>query len=227
MGFPRKLTWRVLIISLVIALPVLTLGYVHKSDRATYFAGDRPGQIALTFNTLWSSRGLPEILEILNQKEVKATFFISGAWLKLNPEAAREILLGGHEIGNRSVSSTPLLYLDENSLSREIGGFNRLSREQLEYQPCLFRPPRGEYSGLVQKVAREENCSLVLWTVESYDWLSEDCSALSRQVLDKARGGAIISFRVGSPSLTGALPEIIASLQKQGYELVTVSRLLF
>lgn len=226
MSFSRRLAWWPVIVLLAVALPVLTPGYVNKADRAIYFAEGRPGQVALTFTTLWSSQGLSEILDILEREEVKATFFISGTWLQLNPEAAREILLKGHEIGNGSVSNTPLLYLDEKSLTREIGGFNRLARELLEYQPRLFRPPLGEYSGLVQQVARQEGCSLVLWTAESYDWLSRDCSALSRQVLGKARGGAIISFRAGSPPLAGALPEIITSLREQGYELVTVSQLL-
>lgn len=223
---PGKLPRWALITVLAVLCPVLTAGRVFETERGIYYVENRPGQVAFTFDTLWSSRGLTQILEVLGQEGVKATFFVSGTWLRLNPEEARKILLAGHEIGNRTVSNRPLLYLDENSLVREISDFNHLSRQMLEYRPRLFRPPQGEYSGLVQRVARQEDCSLVLWTVESYDWLSEDCAELSRRVLEKARGGAIISFRVGVPALAGALPEIIASLRDEGYELVTVSRLL-
>ncbi|HHX87134.1 MAG TPA: polysaccharide deacetylase family protein [Firmicutes bacterium] len=228
MSFPRRLVarWLPVIVFMAMALPVLKPGHLNSVCPVIYFAEGRPRQVALTFGTLYSSSGLAEILDILAREEVKATFFISGSWLQLNPEAAREILLKGHEIGNCSVSNIPLLYLDEKSLTHEISGFNRLARELLEYQPSLFRPPLGEYSGLVQQVARQEGCSTVLWTIESYDWLSRDSSSLARQVLEKVRGGAIISFRAGSPLLAEALPVIINTLREQGYELVTVSRLL-
>ena len=151
---------------------------------------------------------------------------MSGEWLERNPSLAGEILLKGHEIGNTPISGGSLLYFDEKNLTREIREFNRLARELLEYRPRLFRPPFGEYGALMEQVARQEGYILVLGTSESYDWLGRDITVMRRQVLEKARGGSIITFCVGSPRLAEALPGIIVSLREQGFEPVTLSRLL-
>ena len=191
-----------------------------------YFAQGSPLQVALTFETLWSSEGLTELLEILKREDVRATFFLTGIWLKNNPAGAKMILEQGHEIGNHTLNHANLLYKTEKEIADEINGFNEMSQAILEYSPRLFRPPQGLYNGIVLEQAWKSRCRTVLWSVESYDYLSLDAAGVEARIGKRLHDGAIISFRVGSTVLPRALPEILGLLRERGYSPVTVSTLL-
>lgn len=192
---------------------------------AVYFAPGSPSKVALTFETFWSSEGLEEILRILQEEDVRATFFLTGAWLKRHPEAARAILEQGHEIGNHTMNHANLLYLTEEEIRHEIDGFIEAAQEILEYRPVLFRPPLGLYNGLVLQHAWKKRCRTVLWSVESYDYLSRDAAEVTERVEGRLHGGAILLFRAGSPVTRKALPQILELLRRRGYSAVTVSAL--
>lgn len=196
------------------------------APEAIYFVPDRPFQIALTFETRWSSEGLSELLQILEAGEVAATFFLTGDWLNEHPQEAAAILKQGHEIGNHTLSDTVLLYLSPEEITAELEGFSEAAREILEYRPRLFRPPRGLYNGVVLEAARQQRCRTVLWSVESYDTHARNPGEMSARIAGRLHHGAIVLFRVGAPVLEEALPEILAHLQEQGYQAVTVSELL-
>ncbi len=191
-----------------------------------YFAPGSPLQVALTFETLWSSEGLKEVLEILEAEGVQATFFLTGIWLENHPAEAKMILEQGHEIGNHTMNHANLLYMNEEEIADEIRGFNEVAHMILEYRPSLFRPPQGLYNGLVLEQAWKVRCRAVLWSVESYDYISRNATEVSAHVGKRLHGGAIINFRVGSPALPDALTEIMEILQEEGFHAVTVSRML-
>ncbi|HOA34939.1 MAG TPA: polysaccharide deacetylase family protein [Bacillota bacterium] len=191
-----------------------------------YFVPGSPSEVAITFETFWSSEGLEEVLRILREKDVRATFFLTGAWLKNHPEAAKMILEQGHEIGNHTMNHAGLLYLTEEEIRNEIDGFIEAAQEILEFRPVLFRPPQGLYNGIVLQHAWKRRCRTVLWSVESYDYLSRDAAELIARVGSRLQGGAIILFRAGTPVTLEALPQILELLREQGYSPVTVSALL-
>ena len=85
-------------------------------------------------------------------------------------------------------------------------------KRQLEYSPHLFRPPRGLYNGVILEQARRHRCRTVLWSVESYDYISRDAAEVSARVGKRLHRGAIINFRAGSPLLHEALPQILNCL---------------
>jgi peptidoglycan-N-acetylglucosamine deacetylase len=219
-------------IMLILLLLLTGLALVSLRDRypeeppAVYFVSGNPDRVSLTFETLWSSSGLDQVLAILEHEGISATFFITGAWLRKNPEAARQILGRGHEIGNHTDYHKPLLYLDKQAMVSEITGFNNSAAELLEYRPTLFRPPRGQYSGAVLKAARSQGCRTIIWSVDSYDLISKSEEELVQRVSARAHGGAIFVFRIGAPLLSEALPDILMELKQAGYEAVPVSKLL-
>ena len=155
-----------------------------------------------------------------------ATFFVTGTWLQRNPEAVKQILAGGHEIGNHTLNHRVMLQLESREIVREIKEFNDLALSLLEYRPRLFRPPLGLYNDAVVKRARQQGCRTVLWSVESYDLISKGSEEIVERVKGRLRGGSIVVFRVGAPFLPEALVEIIADLKRRGFEAVTVSELL-
>lgn len=227
-------TWRLvekvalgLIILLGVVAVASALQQIHPaSPGAIYFVPGRPFRIALTFETRSSDDGLAGLLKILKAEGVSATFFLTGNWLKKYPAEAASILGQGHEIGNHTLNHSVLLYLSGKEIKEELNGFNEAAREILEYRPVSFRPPRGLYNGLVLEAARKQHCRTVLWSVESYDYLSGDPAELCARIKSRVHHGAIVVFRVGAPVLLDALPEILACLREQGYLPVTVSALL-
>lgn len=227
-------TWRRaekigLILIMLLGGPLIAVGLLQLSSEppeAIYFAPGEPPQVALTFETLWSSDGVEDLLRLLERENVQATFFITGIWLENNPEAARAMLEQGHEIGNHTLSHANLLYATGEEINREIEGFNEAARASLEYSPRLFRPPRGLYNGLILEQAARRRCRTVLWSVESYDSISGDAAEVSMRVGKGLQGGAIINFRAGSPLLVEALPQILELLRERGLEAVKVSDLL-
>ncbi len=193
---------------------------------AIHFAPGSSSRVALTFETLWSSEGLEEIIQVLQEEGVQVTFFLTGTWLKNHPAAAKLILEQGHEIGNHTLNHANLLYLTEKEIRHEIDGFIEAAEEILEYRPVLFRPPLGLYNGIILQHAWKNRCRTVLWSVESYDYLSRDAAEVSARVGSRVHGGAIILFRVGAPVIPEALPRILELLRERGYSPVTVSGLL-
>ncbi len=216
-----------LILLILAALAMLSLkGSYPAEPQPIYFVQGDHLKIALTFETLWSSGNLEEILDILEEEGVQATFFITGTWLTNHPEAAKLILSGGHEIGNHTMNHRTLLYLNQEELVQEISAFNKLAAELLEYRPRLFRPPLGLYNGQVLRKARQQGCRTVLWSVDSYDWISKSEAEISSRVKERVHSGAIIVFRIGAPLLPVALSEIIKMVRQQGFEPIAVSELL-
>ena len=212
---------------ILIALALVSLkGNYPLEPQPVYYAQGGPLQVALTFETLWSSSNLEQILGILEEEAVQATFFITGTWLANHPEAAKSILAGGHEIGNYTMTHRTLLYLNQEDLVQEIHAFNKLAAETLEYRPRLFRPPLGLYNGLVLRKARQQGCQTVLWSIDSYDWISKSGAEISSRVDERLHGGAIIVFRVGAPMLPEALPDLFDVMRMQGLKPVSVSELL-
>ena len=209
---------------LVIAGALQQLSF--EAPEAIYFAPGGPPQVALTFETLWSGVGVDDLLQLLEEEDVQATFFLTGVWLEKNREAAKKILEQGHEIGNHTLNHAHLLYATEEEIITEIEGFNEAALAALEYSPRLFRPPQGLYNGIILEQARRSRCRTVLWSVESYDYISRDAAEVSTRVGKRLHGGAIINFRAGSPLLPEALPQILKLLRENGLDAVTVSDLL-
>lgn len=217
------------LLGLVLAAAILLLSLNEKipaAEEAIYFKAGERHRVALTFETLWTTSDLEEILAILEREAVPATFFVTGTWLQRNPEAVKQILAGGHEIGNHTLNHRVMLQLESREIVREIKEFNDLALSLLEYRPRLFRPPLGLYNDAVVKKARQQGCRTVLWSVESYDLISKGSEEIVERVKGCLRGGSIVVFRVGAPFLPEALVEIIADLKRRGFEAVTVSELL-
>jgi len=216
-----------LIVLLLSALFLLSpAGNFQAEPHPIYFAEGDENKVALTFETMWSGRNLDLILAILDDHSVRATFFITGAWLKNHPDKAKIILAGGHEIGNHTMNHRNLLTLSRLDLVRELKDFNQLAMEILEYRPRLFRPPSGGYNGQVLRLAEQMGCLTIMWSVDSYDWISASSADIINRVAERVHQGAIISFRVEAPLLAEALPGILVMLRQKGYAPSRVSEIL-
>jgi len=193
--------------------------------------------VALTFDDGPDPAYTPEILDILKEKEVRATFFLVGEKAKSYPEIAKRIIEEGHSIGNHTYSHKSLIPLSTTKTYEEIKEAEAAIEEATGVKPTLFRPPRGVYSSYARKLLREEGYTLVLWDLSAVDWAELAPKKIVANVINKVKPGSIILLHDSGDLITSkggnrkstvkALPEIIDQLREQGYHFVTVDQLIF
>src|ERR1700736_4871385 len=111
---------------------------------ATYFQANVDGPyIAMTFDDGPSPETTPRLLDILKQRNIKATFFMIGQNAERNPEIVKRILVEGHEIGNHSWTHPQLAKLSDDRVTEEITKTQNAIKSAAGYTPTLLRPPYG------------------------------------------------------------------------------------
>ena len=186
-------------------------------------------QIALTFDDGPHPYLTREILDILDQYSVKATFFMVGVNVVNYPDMAREVICRGHEVGNHTYSHDQLKNLGAEAVAREIGLCEDALEELCEYRPHLFRPPQGGMSVLVEHFTDHHDYTTVLWSLDTRDWECKNTEEIVDSVLSRVSAGDIILMHdyIGHQSKTPeALALLLPRLIERGFEPVTVSRLL-
>jgi len=185
-------------------------------------AGDKV--FALTFDDGPWPESTRQILRVLQENNVKATFYMVGQEVMRRPEIAREVLRAGHAIGNHS--------WDHPSRPRDpimqVQRTNAQIKKVIGFTPTTFRPPYG----IVAKMAREaqrEGDPVLLWSADSVDWSRPGTEKIISRILSQARPGGISLMHDGGGNRSqsvAALPSIIEGLKARGYTLVTIPELL-
>lgn len=186
-------------------------------------------KIAITFDDGPHPVYTPEILSLLEEYDVKATFFVIGQNVDSYPELVKAEVDAGHEVGNHTFSHTNLQREQYEEMCREISRTERLIYENTDFRAKLLRPPEGAYTQAVCDAAAEYDYTIVLWSIDTRDWAHNPPEKIAEQILSEVRGGDIILFHdyIGrdSPTLK-ALRLTIPELLARGYKFVTVSELL-
>ncbi|WP_100399095.1 polysaccharide deacetylase family protein [Bacillus sp. FJAT-44742] len=190
-------------------------------------------RVALTFDDGPDPRFTPEILDILAEYNIPATFFLMGARAEESPELARRITEEGHVVGNHTFWHPDLVEEgDIETLVNEVTRTEDTLAGIIDYRTTLFRPPYGFlYDELVEELQALEY-SVIAWSVDSLDWQNIGPQEIAQNVLEDIHPGAIILMHDGAPAeedrteTIESLREIIPVLQEQGYEFVTVPDLL-
>lgn len=186
-------------------------------------------KIALTFDDGPHPRLTREILQILADYGVKATFFMVGVNVRSYPEVAREVIAAGHEVGNHTQTHPRLPRLSESALLEEVQECEDVLEELCEYRPHLFRPPQGILNDAVQFCGEAGDYSVILWSLDTRDWECKDERQIVESVLRSVHAGDIVLMHdyIGTGSRTPqALRKLLPILLKMGYEPTTVSDLL-
>ncbi len=182
--------------------------------------------LAISFDASWGGDKTLAILDILDEHQVKTTFFLVGIWVDKYPELVREIAARGHEIGNHSNSHAHMSKLSEQQICDEL----RMMGDKVEtltgVRPTLFRPPYGEYNDRVVLVSRAEGYECVQWSIDSLDWKDRGTADLIKQCTYRVDCGDIVLFHNDSNDILNALPTILEHYQGLGYQIIPVGQLL-
>ena len=186
-------------------------------------------RIALTFDDGPHPTLTREIMGILRENGVTATFFLVGENAEWFPEIVREEAEAGFELGNHTRTHANLREADYPSVCREIDEGERSVWENFEYRTRLLRPPGGCLSDDVIRAAKERDYTLVCWSVDTRDWAHTPTEIIVKNVLESAEGGDILLFHdyiSGDSPTPAALRILIPELKKRGFRFVTVSELI-
>lgn len=175
----------------------------------------------------------PMVLNALARFHVKATFFVVGRRCEANPDMLRRIAREGHVIGNHSWNHPNLAKLTAaEDVRSQIQRTDEVIRRLTGITPVLFRPPYGALSDTVVEEAVKAKKKVILWNVDSLDWMQLSGRQVAANILAHTRPGSIVlqhsAGGVGE-SLQGsvdALPVVIQTLRGRSYKLLTVPQLL-
>ena len=196
-------------------------------------AQDQP-VVALTFDD-GPSPCTAEVLDVLKENHVSATFFLIGKNVERYPDLARRIVAEGDCIGNHTYSHPAWAALEDSSrLRRELDSGERAIERTTGVHTTLFRPPHGWRSPWMIGQAQRLGYTVVTWSAAADDWRRPGAMVIARRILNQARPGVIFLLHDGlemraSPPVqetVEALPAIIAGLKTRGYRLVTVTELM-
>ena len=225
----RKLTVFVLTLALLICYACHTV-FAYNGEVTVYYCCNTTQKlIALTFDDGPHKYRTDEILDLLEQEDIKATFFVVGMMAKEYPDVVKRTLSLGHEIGNHTYNHTNMRTLDSAKVKDELIKTEEILYEICEYRPKLFRPPQGWCSESIAAVAHELDYDVILWNIDTLDWANNDTQKICKCITDGVGPGSIILFHdyvSESASTLKALKEIIPKLKSEGYRFVTVSQLI-
>jgi len=226
-----------LVIAVVIIAMTAAAFQISKS-RTFQFFGDivprietRQKVVALTFDDGPTPGVTEEVLSVLNEEGVKATFFVIGADLERNLEQGRKMVEAGHELGNHTYSHDRMVLKTPSFIESEIERTDQLIR-QAGYQSAIhFRPPFGKKLILLPYFLARTSRKTITWDVEpdSYPEIAADSNKIVAHVLEKSRPGSIILLHVMYKSRGESLKAvkgIITGLKSEGYSFKTVSEML-
>lgn len=207
-------------------------GFGLQSDivRRKPSAGNK---VVLTFDDGPSRDYTPQILKILAEKGVRATFFLVGSHVERYPEVAKQIVDAGHEVGNHTYGHITVPNSPPPQLAAQIMRTNLVILQNAGVYPQYLRPPRGLYDSRMRRIAKLLGQELVLWSLSSQDWHSRATKAsITRRVVERAAGGDIILFHDSGSLLSSegasrkptvdALGPIIDGLRARGLEIVAL-----
>lgn len=194
--------------------------------------------IALTFDDGPSREFTPQILRILREKDVKATFFVVGANAALEPGILRAIYADGHDIGNHTFTHPNLSEIPAAQLDLELNATQRVLESKLGVRTTLFRPP---FVKDIEPETRDQARTLVSSAAMGYitiglkidplDWERPGALEIVNRTINYAmaqRGNIVLLHDAGGDrsQTVEALPMIIDELRARGFRFVTVSELL-
>ena len=184
--------------------------------------------VYLTFDQGYEAGFTTRILDVLKEKNVPATFFLTGSYVRDEPGLVRRIAAEGHLVGNHTQThpSLPGLAGDDSAFAEEYRAVERAYRDVTGRSLArLERPPRGEYSERTLCMVRSLGYTSVMWSFAHRDWLLDDQPPVDvtyRRIIDGAHPGAIMLLHSVSESNTEALPRVIDELRRQGYTFATL-----
>ena len=233
MNLQKNRTRRIFATCLILAflLPLCLPFYSSAATRSNVFFSCHTDRkvIALTFDDGPHPRYTRQILSLLKEYGITATFFMVGVNITRYPDVARAVAEGGHAIGNHTYTHPPVKERGDEEMRAEILRAEKEIEDIVGKKPTVFRPPEGTCPNRISSLAGRLGYSVILWTVDTRDWAATPPEKIVSNVMGHVKSGDILLFHdyVSYKNTTiDALKILLPMLIREGYQFVTVPELL-
>ncbi|MFJ5766182.1 polysaccharide deacetylase family protein [Lysinibacillus sp. NPDC093210] len=180
-------------------------------------------RIALTFDDGPHPKVTEQILNTLDKYHAKATFFMLGSRVKHYPDIARDVLARGHEIGNHTWNHPVLTKMPLEQVLKEYTSTANEIELAINQGATVFRPP---YGATNDEINEKIPVPVVLWSIDTLDWKHRNSQLLLTYIKNNLHNNSIVLMHDIHQSTADGLDAVLAYLQGEGYEFVTVSEIL-
>lgn len=197
------------------------------SRGSVYYNRQAGKMVALTFDDGPFVGKTTEILQILKENDCRATFFSLGRYVNNHPELAQQVLAAGCELGSHSWFHAKQTSLAIGERTEDFARVAKAFETAVGSPPYLFRAPYGAVDDKVKEDIAAQDMISVLWSLDTEDWRAKSADQVYNSVLDVVKDGDIILMHENGKYTIEALPRVLAALKEQGYQVVTVSELIY
>lgn len=184
--------------------------------------------IALTFDISWGEERVFDILKRLDQKNVQATFFVSGEWAERHPEIVEKITDGKHELGMLGYRYKSYLDQEIKQVRKDLLHAQEVFRKLGYKDVNLVRAPSGQFNKEIIDLAEDLGLNVIHWNVNPNDWKNPGTDAITNTVMKKTTNGDIILLHASDSvkQTDEALKTILPGLKNKGFQFVSISELI-
>lgn len=183
----------------------------------------------LTFDEGYENGYTPRILDILKANDVKAAFFVTGHYLKSQPELIKRMVDEGHIVGNHTDSHPSMPGISDEEIKQELQLVEQ-AYEQVTGRKVMkyLRPPMGEYSERTLALTWELGYHNIFWSMAFVDWvpMPGGPDEAYQSVMDNLHNGALVLLHAVSKDNTESLDKILKDTKAQGYTFKTLDDLV-
>lgn len=180
-------------------------------------------RIALTFDDGPHPIYTPQMLELLKEEQVSATFFLLGENVELYGDVVKEIAKEGHLIGNHTYHHVQITSLSLEEACKEIQETSDLIEELTGTGTEYVRPPFGTWNAELEE---RLNLIPVMWSIDTKDWTTQNVDWIVRETVKHAEDHDIILMHDSYQSTVDAVKRVIEQLEAEGFEFVTVDEII-
>lgn len=183
--------------------------------------------IAMTFDDGPHATLTPKLLDMLKERNLKATFYVVGQNAAEYPDILKRMVAEGHEVANHSWNHAALNKLGAEGLRKQIEQTDAAIVQATGRKPTNMRPPYGATNAALNKKLDETyGLKVILWSVDPLDWKYRNSTRVANSLIQGAHPGAIMLAHDIHATTVAAMPQVFDALVAKGYKFVTVSELI-
>jgi peptidoglycan-N-acetylglucosamine deacetylase len=192
----------------------------YPMDRPLYYVDDEDKSIALTIDDGPDPEYTPQVLRLLHQYHVTATFSMIGLHVAAYPHLARAVAEAGHTIANHTWTHADLEGMPTRRVHSELARASDAIHAATGVHPALFRAPYGAWSAAVIRQCEQMKMVPLDWSVDPRDWAEPGVRRIVRRIMEQTRPGSIILEHDGGGNRSqtvAALRVVLPRLLDEGY----------